>query len=100
MQDEASSLPSCVAKVALEGKTIYIVGTAHVSAQSVQDVRAAVAAVHPDTIAIELCEPRYQGMVKKDAWRHTNLFQVIRQKKATFLLAQMVLQSFYRRLGK
>ena len=100
MQEDASSLPSSATKVELEGKTIYIVGTAHVSAQSVQDVRAAVAAVHPDTIAIELCEPRYQGMVKKDAWRHTNLFQVIRQKKATFLLAQMVLQSFYRRLGR
>ena len=100
MQDEASSLPSCVAKVALEGKTIYIVGTAHVSAQSVQDVRAAVAAVRPDTIAIELCEPRYQGLVKKAAWRATNLFQVIRQGKATFLLAQLAMQSFYRRLGK
>ena len=100
MQDEASSLPSCVAKVALEGKTVYIVGTAHVSAQSVRDVRAVVAAVRPDTIAIELCEPRYQGLVKKAAWRSTNLFQVIRQGKATFLLAQLAMQSFYRRLGK
>ena len=93
-------MPSGAAKAELEGKTIYIVGTAHVSAQSVQDVRAAVAAVRPDTIAIELCEPRYQGLVKKDAWRHTNIFQVIRQGKAMFLLAQLVLQSFYRRLGK
>lgn len=100
MQEDASSLPSSATKVELEGKLIYIVGTAHVSAQSVQDVRAAVAAVRPDTIAIELCEPRYQGMVKKAAWQHTNLFQVIRQKKATFLLAQLALQSFYRRLGK
>lgn len=100
MQDEASSLPSSATKVELEGKTIYIVGTAHVSKRSVQDVRDAVAAVHPDTIAIELCEPRYQGMVKKDAWRHTNLFQLIRQKKAMFLLAQLAMQSFYRRLGK
>ena len=100
MQEDASSLPSSATKVELEGKTIYIVGTAHVSAQSVQDVRDAIAAVHPDVIAIELCEPRYQGMVKKEAWRHTNLFQVIRQKKATFLLAQLAMQSFYRRLGK
>ena len=93
-------MPSGAAKAELEGKTIYIVGTAHVSAQSVQDVRAAVAAVRPDVVAIELCEPRYQGLVKKDAWRHTNIFQVIRQGKAMFLLAQLVLQSFYRRLGK
>ena len=40
------------------------------------------------------------GLVKKAAWRATNLFQVIRQGKATFLLAQLAMQSFYRRLGK
>ncbi len=100
MQEELLFLPSSATKVELEGKTIYIVGTAHVSAQSVQDVRATVAAVRPDTIAIELCEPRYQGLVKKEAWRHTNIFQVIRQGKSMFLLAQLVMQSFYRRLGK
>lgn len=93
-------MPSSATEVELEGKTIYIVGTAHVSAQSVADVRAAVAAVRPDTIAIELCEPRYQGLVKKEAWKHTNVFQVVRQGKAMFLLAQLVMQSFYRRLGK
>ena len=100
MPDGTPALPSSATQVELEGKTIYVVGTAHVSAQSVQDVRAAVAAVRPDTVAIELCEPRYQGMVKKEAWRHTNIFQVVRQGKAMFLLAQLVLQSFYRRLGK
>jgi pheromone shutdown-related protein TraB len=101
MTDEfASSLPSGTTQVELEGKTVYIVGTAHVSAQSVQDVRAAIAAVRPDVVAIELCEPRYQGLVKKAAWRNTNLFELIKQKKATFLLAQLALQAFYRRLGK
>ena len=93
-------MPSSATQVELGGKTIYIVGTAHVSAQSVQDVRNTVAAVRPDTVAIELCEPRYQGLVKKEAWRRTNLFQVIRQGKSMFLLAQLVMQSFYRRLGK
>lgn len=100
MQEPVSPLPSSATKVELEGKTIYIVGTAHVSARSVQDVRDAVAVVRPDTIAIELCEPRYQGLVQKNAWRDTNLFRVVRQGKATFLLAQLAMQSFYRRLGK
>ena len=98
--DLAVPLPSGATVVELEGKSVYIVGTAHVSAQSVQDVRAAIAAVRPDVVAIELCEPRYQGLVKKEAWRHTNLFELIKQKKATFLLAQLALQAFYRRLGK
>ncbi len=100
MEADPLSLPSSVTTVTVEGKTIMIVGTAHVSAQSVQDVQDTIAAVQPDTIAVELCEPRYQGMVKKNAWKNTNIFQVIRQKKAMFLLAQLVMQSFYRRLGK
>lgn len=100
MQEAALSLPSSATTVELEGKLIHIVGTAHVSAKSVQDVRDTVAAVRPDTIAIELCEPRYQGMVKKSAWRETNLFRVVKEGKATFLLAQLAMQSFYRRLGK
>lgn len=100
MQDTALSLPSSATRVELEGKTIYIVGTAHVSAKSVQDVRDTVAAVQPDTIAIELCEPRYQGMKKKAAWSETNLFRVVKEGKATFLLAQLAMQSFYRRLGQ
>lgn len=100
MQDTDLPLPSSTTRVELEGKIIYIVGTAHVSAQSVQDVRDTVAAVQPDTIAIELCEPRYQGMKRKAAWSETNVFQVVKEGKATFLLAQLAMQSFYRRLGQ
>lgn len=98
--DEPLPLPSSATTVVVEGKTIVIIGTAHVSPQSVQDVRDAVTAVRPDTIAIELCEPRYQGLVQKNAWRDTRLGRVIREGKATFLLAQLAMQSFYRRLGR
>jgi pheromone shutdown-related protein TraB len=94
------ALPESVTVLSLPCKTVYLVGTAHVSAKSVQDVRDTVAAVSPDTIAVELCEPRYRGMKGDTGWKDTNIFQVIRQKKATFLLAQLVMQSFYRRLGK
>ena len=96
----APALPASVTVLSLPGKTVYLVGTAHVSAKSVQNVRDAIAAVSPDTIAVELCEPRYRGMKGDAGWKNTNIFQVIRQKKATFLLAQLVMQAFYRRLGK
>ncbi len=96
----ALALPAGVTVLDLPGKTVYLVGTAHVSAKSVQDVRDTVAAVAPDTVAVELCEPRYRGMKGADGWKNTNIFQVVKQKKATFLLAQLALQAFYRRLGK
>jgi len=102
MGDDArlDGLPSGATVVELGGKTVYVVGTAHVSKKSVQDVREAVAAAKPDAVAIELCEPRYRGMRQKDAWRETNLFRVIKEKKAAFLFAQLLMQAFYRRLGK
>lgn len=94
------TLPESVTVLDLPGKTVYLVGTAHVSAKSVQDVRDTVAAVAPDTIAVELCEPRYRGMKGADGWKNTDIFRVVREKKATFLLAQLAMQAFYRRLGK
>lgn len=93
-------LPESVTPVHLEGKDIWLVGTAHVSAKSVEDVHAAVRAVHPDAVAVELCEPRFQTMLDSGAWKKTDIFQVVRKKKAVFLLAQLALQAFYRKVGK
>lgn len=93
-------LPESVTAVRVEGKDIWLVGTAHVSAKSVEDVHAAVRAVQPDAVAVELCEPRFQTMLDGGAWKKTDIFQVVRKKKAVFLLAQLALQAFYRRVGK
>lgn len=100
MQETASALPSCVRAHALDdGRTVYLVGTAHVSRQSVEDVREAIEAIKPDSVCVELCQARYTTMMQRDTWRKMNIFKVIRQKKAAFLLAQLVLGSFYRRIG-
>lgn len=96
----ATPLPSSVTTLDLEGKSVFLLGTAHVSRQSVDDVRAAAAALAPDTVAVELCEPRYRSLSDPNAWRDTDLFKLIRQKKTTFLLAQLAMQAFYRRVGK
>ncbi len=46
---EERELPGGVTQTELDGKTIYLVGTAHVSKESVQDVRSTIASVQPDT---------------------------------------------------
>lgn len=50
-------------------QTIYIVGTAHVSAASCDDVRAVIRAVKPEVVVLELCSERRQilTMEKQDA---------------------------------
>ncbi len=94
------SLPERVSHVKVDGKDVYLVGTAHLSQESVQDVRTTVEQVRPQTICVELCKSRHQAITEADAWSKMDIFKVIRQRKAMFLLAQLIMSSFYRRLGE
>lgn len=97
---ENVTLPERVAHVKVGEKDIYLVGTAHLSRESVEDVRTTVEQVHPSAICIELCQARYQAMTQADNWSKMDIFKVVHQKKSTFLLAQLIMTSFYRRLGE
>ncbi|MBW8034921.1 MAG: TraB/GumN family protein [Planctomycetes bacterium] len=100
MTDPQIKLPDNVETIKLGEKTVYLVGTAHVSKESVEDVRATVAAVNPDAICVELCQARYKSMVQRDNWKKMNLFKVIKERKTLFLLIQLIMTAFYKRLGK
>jgi pheromone shutdown-related protein TraB len=96
----SAQLPERVAHVRVDDKDVYLVGTAHLSKDSVEDVRTTVEQVRPDAICVELCKARHQAMTQADNWRKMDIFKVLRQKKAVFLLAQLIMSSFYRRLGE
>ncbi|WP_183728924.1 TraB/GumN family protein [Desulfurispira natronophila] len=83
-----------------KGKTIILLGTAHISRQSVDAVQAIVSTIKPDAVAVELCPSRYRSLFDEDHWEKMNIFQVLREGKATMLLANLVLSSFQRRIGK
>ncbi len=95
----AENLAASVAHVQVEGREVYLVGTAHVSRESVADVRATIEQIGPDTVAVELCEARYEALVRREVWRQMDIFKIVREKKSVLLLAQLILTSFYRRLG-
>ncbi|MBE9502666.1 MAG: TraB/GumN family protein [Proteobacteria bacterium] len=93
------NLPDSVKRVEVDGKEIFLLGTAHVSKESVEDVRKAAEALKPDTICVELCPARHKSIIMKDAWKQMNIVRVVKEKKSLFLLSQLILSSFYRRLG-
>ena len=97
---ELNALPQRVAYVRVDDRDVYLVGTAHISKESVEDVHTTIEQVRPDAVCVELCQARYQAMTQADNWRKMDIFKVVRQKKAVFLLAQLILSSFYRRLGE
>jgi pheromone shutdown-related protein TraB len=86
-------------EIPLPGKTIILLGTAHISSQSVREVEELVTTLQPDTICVELCLTRYQSLTGKHEWRQRNIFQIIREGKAVLLLANLALAAFQRRLG-
>jgi len=94
------ALPARVTHVKVGEKDVYLVGTAHLSKESVEDVRSTVEQTQPKAICVELCKARHQAMTQADNWSKMNIFKVLRQKKAVFLLAQLIMTSFYRRLGE
>ena len=69
-------------KLTCEDKEITLVGTAHVSKESADLVARVIEEERPDTVAIELCEARYQSLIQKNKWQNTDLIKVIREKKA------------------
>jgi len=100
MAESAVELPQSVAQITLGDKRIYLVGAAHVSKQSVEDVRLTIETVRPDAVCIELCRSRYEAMIDKELWKKLSIFKIIRQRKSVFFLSQLIMGAFYRRLGE
>ncbi len=61
-------------------KEITLIGTAHVSRDSVQLVADIISEQRPDTVSIELCESRYQSIRYKDQWQDTDIVKVIKER--------------------
>ncbi|CAN7398918.1 TraB/GumN family protein [Rossellomorea sp. LjRoot5] len=89
-----------ITRIHMDGKEFILIGTAHVSRQSAEQVKEVIEAERPDTVCVELDESRYQSIVEGDKWRDTDIFQVIKDKKATLLLMNLAIGSFQRRMAK
>lgn len=89
-----------VTRLEYQDKEIYLIGTAHVSQKSVDEVRRVIDELRPDTVCVELDEGRYKMLVDGAAWRELDIFQVIRQKRVLFLLSSLALGAYQRRMGE
>ncbi len=81
-------------------RDITIVGTVHVSKNSVEEVERVIKKKKPRYVALELCKARLEALTKKEKWRKTPITEMIRGDNAYFLLAYSLLSAFERRLGE
>ena len=76
---------------------ILLVGTAHVSVESVNDVRKAIEDWHPDMVAVELDLGRFEAL-RKTA-KAPSVDDVLEVKNFNQLLIQWILSYLQRRIG-
>jgi pheromone shutdown-related protein TraB len=88
-----------VTRIVHEGKTIVLVGTAHVSRHSADLVERVIEEEQPDTICVELCRSRYEAIKQKEAWEATDIFKIIRRKQTSLLLSQLLMASVQKKLA-
>ena len=89
-----------IVKLNYGDKEIYLVKTAHVSKSSIEDVDKCVDEVDPDSICIELDEQRFEKLKNPEKWRETDLVKVIKDKQVGFLLVNVILSSFQKKMAK
>ncbi len=82
------------------GKNIILVGTAHISRESVRLVAEIIRQELPETVCVELCQSRYQTIRQKELWQDTDIVKVIKEKKSFLLLSNLLLASFQKRIAK
>jgi pheromone shutdown-related protein TraB len=91
---------SAPTRTVLIGDTeVTLLGTAHVSRQSAEDVRIALEQGGFDAVAVELCEPRFRHLTNEHDWRELDLLQVIRSGRTGMVAAQLALSAYQKRLA-
>ena len=87
-------------RLELNGRSITLIGTAHISKESIDEVTAYIRANDLDCVAIELDEQRLSALSDKERWRKMDIINVLRKRQGFLLLANLVLSGFQRRLGE
>ncbi|MDD5476234.1 MAG: TraB/GumN family protein [Syntrophales bacterium] len=88
-----------VTRVTLDGKEIIIVGTAHVSRESADLAERVIEEEQPHTVCVELCRSRYDAIKKKEDWEATDIVKIVREKRTSLLLSQLLMASVQKKLA-
>ena len=83
----------------LNGRKLTLVGTAHVSKESVEEVKETIKTLQPDCVAVELDEKRADSIQNADRYSQLDLVKVFKRKEGFLLLANLILSSFQKRMG-
>lgn len=88
-----------VIELRVNGIAYTLLGTAHVSAVSVQAVKVAIDSGNFDTIAVELDVNRHKQLTQESNLQNLDIFQIIKDGKIGLVAANLSLAAYQRRLA-
>ncbi len=83
-------------------KNLKIIGTAHVSDKSVEEVRQTILEEKPDVVAVELCQNRYLNMMAEKNGQQKQdvpIKEIIKGNNLTMFLVSSFLSYFQKKIG-
>jgi pheromone shutdown-related protein TraB len=83
-----------------EDKDVTLIGTAHVSRESVELVGRIIRDEYPETVCLELCWSRYESLTHPERLQNMDLLTLIKEKKSYLLLSSLVLSYFQKKIGR
>lgn len=83
----------------LNTRKIALVGTAHVSAESLEEVENTIRHEFPDHVCVELDESRLKRLEEGQKWSKTDIKKILRNGQGFMMMANLALSSFQRRMS-
>ena len=98
MNDKNVSEP--IEDLTIHDSKVTLLGTAHVSRASAEMVEQLIDSGGYQAVAVELCPSRYQALIAPDHLAEMNLMQVIRQGKASMVIASLAMAAYQQRIAE
>lgn len=85
--------------VNLGDRKVTIIGTAHVSSESVREVADSIDEIDPDFIGVELDEDRLDSLRNSEGWKDLDVKEAIREGKGGLLALNLLMSVYQRKIG-
>ncbi len=89
-----------ISRITIGDKEIILIGTAHISRESIELVIKTIEKERPDCVCVELDEKRYNAILNKNKFEQLDIKKIIKKKQLTTLMANLILASYQKKLGE
>lgn len=83
-----------------DGKVLYLIGTAHVSGDSVKFVEECINEFGPDTVAVELDKNRMDVLKNRRKYEETDIIDIFKKKKVLFFTVQLIMSGYQKKIAE